>query len=398
MENDNFFTQPVMDTPPGTVMKFHGKEQIIWSVNSYLGLAGNEEIKSVARDTLDEWSVSGPMGSRMMSGNTIHHIELEKQLAEFAQKEASILFNYGYLGVIGSIASILGPDDTIVMDKLAHACIIDSALMSRAQLRVYRHNDMESLENTLKRANKNRKGGVLILTEGVYGMTGDLAKLDEICALKEKYNARIFVDDAHGVGVVGDKGRGAADFFGVQDKVDLYFGTFAKAFASIGGFTAGDTDVIQWIRYNARTQIFAKSLPMIYVKSLEKTLELVINGDDRRKKCFENSRKLADGLRDLGYFIAKVDSPIVPVFLPEGEEMATTMMAYLRERGVFISAVVYPVIPRGLALIRMIPTAAHTDEQINTTIEKFKEMRDELKLHLNMDPKVVHRIYSGHDE
>ena len=229
-------------------------------------------------------------------------------------------------------------------------------------------------------------------------MTGDLAKLDEICALKEKYNARIFVDDAHGVGVVGDKGRGAADFFGVQDKVDLYFGTFAKAFASIGGFTAGDTDVIQWIRYNARTQIFAKSLPMIYVKSLEKTLELVINGDDRRKKCFENSRKLADGLRDLGYFIAKVDSPIVPVFLPEGEEMATTMMAYLRERGVFISAVVYPVIPRGLALIRMIPTAAHTDEQINTTIEKFKEMRDELKLHLNMDPKVVHRIYSGHDE
>lgn len=395
MSGDNYLTQPIMDTPPGTRMKFHGKEQIMWSVNNYLGLAQDETIKQIAIDTAKEWGVSGPMGSRMMSGNTIEHIKLEKSLADFAQYEASILFNFGYLGVLATVATMTTPDDIIVMDKLAHACIIDSALASPAQLRLFRHNDMDSLENVLKRANRVRKGSVLILSEGVYGMTGDIAKLDEMCALKEKYDAQIFIDDAHGVGVMGDKGRGAADFKGVQDKIDLYFGTFAKSFASIGGFTASTKAAVEWIRYNARTQLFAKSLPMIYVKTLQHTLERVVNGNDLRAKLFENSRKLADGLRNLGYFIEPVESPIIPVFLPEGEEMSTRMMRYLREKGVFISAVVYPVIPRGLALIRMIPTAAHTDEDIAITLKHFEEMRDELKLHLNMEPKVVDRIYAG---
>ena len=393
---DHYFTRPILDPVPGDRMTFQDREVVMWSVNNYLGFAGNEAIKQAAREALEEFSVSSPMGSRMMSGNTRYHLELEKKLADYAQKESAFLFNYGYLGVLGTIASLVEQDDIIIMDKLAHASIVDGVLLSRSQFRVFKHNDMNSLEIVLKRVNRERKGGVLIVTEGTYGMTGDLAKLPEICELKEHYDARLFIDDAHGIGVIGDKGRGTADFLGVQEKIDIYFGTFAKSFAAIGGFSASSKDVVEWIQYNARTQVFAKSLPMVYVKALDKALELIIDGDENRRKMWEISNKLKTGLRELGYYIGPGESPICAVFAPIGEnqvnEVGMKMVSYLREKGIFVTGVIYPVIPLGLCMFRMIPTTAHTDEDIAFTVEAFKSMRDDIKLDLNMSPKDMANI------
>jgi glycine C-acetyltransferase len=395
-QGDHYFTRPILDPIPGDRMNFQDREVVMWSVNNYLGFAGNEEIKQAAREALEEFSVSSPMGSRMMSGNTRYHLELEKKLADYARKESAFLFNYGYLGVLGTIASLVEQEDIIIMDKLAHASIVDGVLLSRSQFRVFKHNDMNSLEIVLKRVNRERKGGVLIVTEGTYGMTGDLAKLPEICELKERYDARLFIDDAHGIGVIGDKGRGAADFLGVQEKIDIYFGTFAKSFAAIGGFSASSKDVVEWIQYNARTQVFAKSLPMVYVKALDKALELIINGEENRKKMWENSNKLKTGLRELGYYIGPGESPICAVFAPIGENEASDvgmkMVSYLREKGIFVTGVIYPVIPLGLCMFRMIPTTVHTDEDIALTVEAFKSMRDDIKLDLNMSSKDMANI------
>ena len=386
---DKFFTRPVLDPHPANRMLYDGSEKIMWSVNNYLGLAGNEEIQRVARKALDEYGISAPMGARMMSGNTEAHIALERELAAFSQKQASILFNYGYLGVIGTINSLAGPDDVIVLDKLAHACIVDGSQLAQAQLRVFRHNDMNSLEMVLKRVNRDRKGGVLIVSEGTYGMTGDLAKLPAMCGLKDRYEARLYIDDAHGIGVLGEHGRGTADHFGLQDSIDIYFGTFAKSFAAIGGFSAADEDVVEWIAYNARTQVFAKSLPMIYVDSMRKTLEMVIAGDDLRAKLWHNSNALKTGLRALGYTIGAGESPICSVFVPLGDrdvhDLGGGMVRYLRKNGVFVSAVIYPVIPLGLCMFRMIPTAAHTAFDISETLATFKQMRDDMTLHLKVD-------------
>lgn len=397
---DDYFTRPVLNPIAGRTMKYKDREVIMWSVNNYLGLAENEDIKNSAIEAVKEFSVSSPMGSRMMSGNTKYHIDFEKKLAEYAQKEKAFLFNYGYLGVIGTIASLVQKDDVIVMDKLAHASIVDGVLLSNQTFRVFRHNDMRSLEKLLIRLNKNRKGGIFIVIEGTYGMTGDLAKLDEITYLKEKYNARLFIDDAHGFGVMGKEGRGTADFFGVQDKIDIYFGTFAKSFASIGGFSASQKEVVDWIQYNARTQVFAKSLPMVYVKSLDTTLGYVINGDENRKKMWANSNKLKDGLRELGYYVGKAKSPICPVFVTSEEskmeETATKMLTYLRDHDVFVTVVTYPVIPKGYFMFRMIPTASHIDEDIQKTVEVFKNMREELKLDISIDPdrkRQIDKIY-----
>lgn len=394
---DRYFTLPVMESIPGTVMKFNGKDHIMWSINNYLGLAESDEVKQVAVETAKEWGASGPMGARMMSGNTVDHIQLEQQLAEFAHKEASILFNYGYLGVIGTIASLVTKDDIIIIDKLDHASIVDAAIatgVDRRNIRAFNHNDMDSLEKTLKKVNEVREKGVIVLTEGVYGMTGDVARLKEITELKDKYEARLFVDDAHGVGVMGETGGGTGEYCGVQDKIDIYFGTFAKAFASIGGFSSSSKEVVEWIRYNARTQVFAKSLPMIYVRSLKKTLELVKNGQDRRRRLFEVARKLSHGLRDLGFFVGKVESPIVPVFVPLGD-MRVTMdwIQYLRNKGIFVTGVMYPVIPKGFMMFRIIPTANHTDEQIDITIQAFRSLREDRNLKLEMDESAVSRIY-----
>lgn len=397
---DRYLTRPTLEPRAAARMDFQGTSMIMWSVNNYLGLADNEEIKKYAVQAVEEFGVSSPMGSRMMTGTTEYHLELERALADYAQKEAAFLFNYGYMGVIGTVASLAGPDDVVVMDKLAHACIVDAAFMAPAQVRVFRHNDMNSLEAVLKRTNRDRKGGVLILTEGVYGMTGDLANIPEICALKEQYDARLFIDDAHGWGVMGENGRGIGEYFGLQDKVDVYFGTFAKAFASIGGFSASTQAVVDWIGYNARTQVFAKSLPMVYVRSLRKTLDFVREGGDLRARMWQNSAALKTGLRDLGYYVGDGESPICAVFVPIGEDSVDSVglqtVKYLRDRGVFVTAVAYPVIPPGLLMFRMIPTAAHGEAEITETVAVFKSMRDELGITLDMtgdDLRKVNKVY-----
>ena len=400
---DKDLTRPTMDPIPGKTMMYNNEEYVMWSVNNYIGLAENQEIKAAAAEALGIYGTSAPMGSRMMSGNTKHHQDLEKRLAEYSQKEAAYLFNFGYLGVLGIVSSLCGAKDTIVVDKLAHACILDAAMMAKAagaKIRYFKHNNMEDLEQVLKSVNKDREGGVLILIEGVYGMTGDLADLPGICALKEKYEARLFIDDAHGIGVMGENGRGTGDFFGVQDKIDIYFGTFAKAFASIGGYCAADQDVIDWIAYNSRTQVFAKSLPMVYVKTLDKTLDFVIKGDDRRQSMWNNSKKLRDGLRELGYYIGTGESPICTVFTPTGSDdvngVGVRMVKYLRENNIFVTAVVYPVVPPGLCMFRMIPTTSHADAEISRTIEVFAKMKTDLQLPESVtedDIKKISKIY-----
>lgn len=393
---DMTYTRPLLSPKSGRIMEYNGRSHIMWSVNNYLGLANHPEIIEAAHAALDEYGTANPMGSRMMTGNTRHHLAFEDELARVARKEGAFLFNYGYLGVIGTIQALAGKDDVIVMDKLAHACIVDGAFLAPAQLRVFRHNSPESLKMVLERVNRDRKGGVLVVTEGVYGMTGDLAKLREITDLCEQYDARLFVDDAHGWGVMGESGRGTADYLGVQDKVDMYFGTFAKSFGAIGGFTASTKAVTEYIAYNARTQVFAKSLPMIYVKSLEKTLQLVEHGDAYREQMWTNSRNLKHQLKGLGYFVGPGDSPICTVFAPisdqSPEAVGMQTVEFLRQKGIFVTAVVYPVVPLGLCMFRMIPTAAHTEEDIDTTVRAFASMRDELGLDLTFREKELDNL------
>ncbi len=384
VRKDKYYSRPLLSPKPGTVMEFNGKPVIMWSINNYLGLANDEELKKVALDTVKEFSTAAPMGSRMLTGNTTEHEELEDKLAKFENKEASILFNYGYMGVLGTLSALVHRSDTIIIDKLAHACMIDGTFLAGGKYRFFKHNDMEDLEKQLKIANRERRGGILVVTEGVFGMRGDLAKLPEICELKEKYDARLFVDDAHGCGVMGPNGKGTSEHFDVMDRVDLYFSTFAKAFAAIGGFTAGKEEVIRYIRYNARTQIFAKSLPMVYVRVVSATLDKIQNSPELRKRLWDVATKLQKGLKELGFKLGDTQSPITPVYVPGEPEIAMEIIAYLREKkGIFVSGVMYPVVPKGIILLRMIPTAAHTDEQIETTINAFKALRDDYKLDLD---------------
>ncbi|MFO8063351.1 MAG: pyridoxal phosphate-dependent aminotransferase family protein [Spirochaetia bacterium] len=381
-------------------MEFEGEEKIMWSVNNYLGLADHPDVTHAAQQAIAEFGISAPMGSRMMTGNTEYHRALEKRLADFSQKESAFLFNYGYLGVMGTIASLVGPDDTVVMDKLAHSCIVDGAFLAAGTLRVFKHNNMESLESVLKKVNRERKGGVLIVTEGVYGMTGDIAKLRQIVELKDRYDARLFIDDAHGWGVMGEQGRGSADYAGVQDGVDIYFGTFAKSFAAIGGFSASTKSAIDWISYNARTQVFAKSLPMVYVQALDTTLDLVASADDKRQRMWDNSNMLKQKISELGYFVGPGESPICAVFAPLHDQDVVTvgkqLIRYFRERGVFVTAVTYPVVPMGLVMFRMIPTADHSEQEIDQTVAVFRQLRDESDFDIRLgddDVKSIRKVY-----
>lgn len=394
--DDRTLVLPVVDSVPGTKMSYNGVDVIMWSINNYLGLANNEKVKQVALDTVQTWSTSGPMGSRFMSGNTSNVIALENELADHVEKESSMLSNYGYLGVQGTIDSLVTSEDIIISDRLSHASIVDGARISKADVKLYQHNNMNHLEDALKSAAKTRdrkKSGILIVTEGVWGMTGDVSRLDQMCDLKEKYGARLFVDDAHGYGVMGRKGRGTGDFFDVQDRIDLYFSTFAKSFASIGGFTAGNKEVTEWIRFNARTQLFARGLPMVIIETLRETLRLVINGDDRRKKVFENSAKLKKGLRSLGYYVHDVESPITPLIMCIDPVAVGEMVPFLRNRGVFTTPVAFPVVPEGMVLWRLIPTADHTDEDINKTLEVYDDMKRSLNVNQDIDMKLISQIY-----
>jgi glycine C-acetyltransferase len=382
---DRYFSQPILDSAPGPHMVFQGRPVIMWSVNSYLGLTGNERIRERARQALERYGTYSPMGSRMLTGNTHAHIELEERLAAWCGKDAAVLFNYGYLGVIGTISSLIGPLDEVIIDKLSHASMIDGTVLAMAgrRFRPFKHNDLESLERQLAASAGRERGGTLVVVEGVYGMRGDLADLPQITALARQYDARIFIDDAHGFGVMGAHGRGTAEHFGVQDEIDLYFGTFAKAFAAIGGVTAGDPEVIEYIRFNARTNVFAKALPMVYVDVLDATLDEILAHPEYRERMWHNARTLQRGLVELGYSIGDTRSPITPVYIPSGQETARAIMVMLREDyGVFLSGVTYPVVPRGINLFRMIPTALHSDEDIATTLTAFAEIRERLGLDL----------------
>jgi glycine C-acetyltransferase len=365
-------------------MTYQGKKVIQWSINNYLGLAENEELRNIAVEAVRTYGPGAPMGARMMTGNTQKHLDLEEKFARFMGKEDAILFNYGYLGVLGTIQALCEKTDTILIDKLAHASMVDAMFMSQAQFRVWKHNDLDSLEMHLKRINKNRKGGVLVVTEGVFGMTGDIAPLAEICRLKDQYEARLFVDDAHGFGIMGPNGRGLGEFYGCQDQIDVYLGTFAKAFAAIGGIAGSTREVCEWVRFNARTQVFAKSLPMIYVEVLNRALDIIADGNARRARMWEVNTMLKNGLRELGYMVGEVRSPVTPVFVHFKDlKIAMAIIQKMREEGIFITGVMYPVVPRDIVLFRMIPTASHTDEDVARTVAAYKKVRDELQLDLD---------------
>jgi glycine C-acetyltransferase len=376
-------------------MKFRGKDVIMWAVNNYLGIAGRPDVQAAAEDAVRRYGPSAPMGSRMLTGNTDEHIALEKKFAAFCGKGGSVVFNYGYLGVLGTVSALVGPDDIVIIDSLSHASMIDATILASAGRRFhpFKHNDMNDLESHLKAADKTRKGGILIITEGVFGMKGNLARLADVVRLKEQFGARLFVDDAHGFGVMGKTGRGTGEHLGVQAGIDLYFGTFAKAFAAIGGVTAGDDDVVEWVRFNARSNVFAKALPMVYVKSVEKALWIVEHEPQLRDRMWEVTHRLQNGLTELGYDIGNTESPITPVYVISGDEkIGMAMITFLREEfGVFVSAVTFPVVPRGVMLFRMIPTAAHSNEDVDRTVSAFREMRDRMKLDLKTQPSLLNR-------
>jgi len=378
-----YFAFPKLEGEIGSRMKFRGKEKIVWSLNNYLGLANHPEVRKADAEGAAQFGLATPMGARMMSGNTNNHEKLEVELSAFVAKEDSILLNYGYQGMSSIIDVVCGRHDIIVYDAESHACIIDGVRLHPGHRYVYKHNDIEDLEKQLQRStaliSKQQSGGILVITEGVFGMAGDQGKLKEIVSLKQKYEFRLLVDDAHGFGTLGKTGAGAGEEQGIQDGIDLYFSTFAKSMASIGAFLSGPKNIIDYIRYNIRSQIFAKSLPMPLVVGNLKRLELLRGRPELREKLWTNVRALQKGLKEKGFDIGKTDSPVTPVYMTGGVEEATAMVMDLREHyHIFCSIVVYPVIPRGHIIYRLIPTAAHSLEDIELTLNAFEATKKKL--------------------
>jgi len=378
-----YFAFPKLEGEIGSKMKFRGQEMIVWSLNNYLGLANHPEVRKADADGAAQYGLALPMGARMMSGNSDLHEQLEKELAAFVHKEDSILMNYGYQGIMSAIDSICGRHDVVVYDAECHACIIDGLRMIPGHRFVFKHNDVEDCEKQLHRAqalvDKQQLGGVLVITEGVFGMAGDQGCIKEIAALKKKVPFRLLVDDAHGFGTLGETGAGAGEAQGCQDEIDLYFSTFAKSMASIGAFMAGPKNIIDYIRYNIRSQIFAKSLPMPYVVGNLKRLELLRSKPELKANLWKNALALQNGLKERGFDIGKTDSVVTPVYMKGGVEEATAMVMDIRENyKIFCSIVVYPVIPKGHIIYRLIPTAVHTQEEIDYTLKAFSETKAKL--------------------
>ena len=378
-----YFAFPKLEGEIGSKMKFRGQEMIVWSLNNYLGLANHPEVRKADADGAAQYGLALPMGARMMSGNSDLHEQLEKELAAFVHKEDSILMNYGYQGIMSAIDAICGRHDVVVYDAECHACIIDGLRMIPGHRFVFKHNDVEDCEKQLHRAqalvDKQQLGGVLVITEGVFGMAGDQGSIKEIAALKKKVPFRLLVDDAHGFGTLGETGAGAGEAQGCQDEIDLYFSTFAKSMASIGAFMAGPKNIIDYIRYNIRSQIFAKSLPMPYVVGNLKRLELLRSKPELKANLWKNALALQNGLKERGFDIGKTDSVVTPVYMKGGVEEATAMVMDIRENyKIFCSIVVYPVIPKGHIIYRLIPTAVHTQEEIDYTLKAFSETKAKL--------------------
>ncbi|MFM1877094.1 MAG: hypothetical protein RL266_2831 [Bacteroidota bacterium] len=381
-EAHGYFTFPKLEGEISNRMMFNGKERLVWSLNNYLGLANHPEVRKADADASAKWGMAYPMGARMMSGQTRYHEQLEQELAAFEMKEAAYLLNFGYQGMVSAIDALVNRHDVIVYDSDSHACILDGVRLHMGKRFVYPHNNIENLEKQLQRATKlanEQGGGILVITEGVFGMSGAQGKLKEIVALKKKYSFRLFVDDAHGFGTQGRTGAGTGEEQGCQDGIDIYFGTFAKSMASIGGFVAGEADVIDFLRYNMRSQIFAKSLPMPIVIGALKRLELLRTKPELKERLWTIVHALQNGLKNAGFDIGDTQSCVTPVYLNGTIPEATALIVDLRENyDIFCSMVVYPVVPKGIILLRLIPTAVHTMDDVNYTIEVFTKIRQNL--------------------
>ncbi|MDC1012669.1 aminotransferase class I/II-fold pyridoxal phosphate-dependent enzyme [Flavobacteriaceae bacterium] len=380
---EGYFVFPKLEGPISNRMKFKGKEVITWSVNDYLGLANLPEIRKVDAEAAAEFGSAYPMGARMMSGHTDLHEQLENELAEFVDKESAYLLNFGYQGILSTVDTLVGKDDVIVYDVDAHACIVDGVRLHIGKRFTYKHNDVESLEKNLQRATKVAEqtgGGILVISEGVFGMRGEQGKLREIAALKSKYKFRFLVDDAHGFGTLGENGKGAGNEQGIQDQIDVYFATFAKSMASTGAFVAADKEIIDYLKYNMRSQMFAKSLQMQLVKGALKRLDLLRTRPEFKAKLWENVNALQNGLKENGFDIGTTQSCVTPVYLKGSIPEAMALVQDLRENyGIFCSIVVYPVIPKGLILLRLIPTATHSLEDVEITLKAFAGIREKLE-------------------
>jgi len=382
-ESHGYFTFPKLEGDISPHMIFRGKEKLNWSLNNYLGLANHPEVRQADADAGREFGFAMPMGARMMSGNSNLHEQLEKELAEFVEKEDCILANFGYQAVVSAIDCLVDRHDVIVYDAESHACILDGVRLHMGKRYVFKHNDIEDCEKQLERATKLAEetgGAILLITEGVFGMRGDQGLLKEIVALKKKFNFRLFVDDAHGVGTLGKSGAGTGEEQGVQDQIDVYFGTFAKSFAMIGGFIASDAQVVEYLRYNMRSQIFAKAMPLPLVAGALKRLELIRTKPEFKHQLWEITHALQRGLKNAGFEIGPTNSCVTPVYLNGSIPESTNLIYDLRENyNIFCSMVVYPVVPRGMIILRLIPTAVHTMEDVNYTIDCFTKIVDKLK-------------------
>lgn len=378
-----YFAFPKLEGELGPRMRFRGKEMLNWSLNNYLGLGNHPEVRKADAEAAAQYGMAYPMGARMMSGQTVKHEELERELAAFVGKPDAFLLNYGYQGMVSVIDAICGRNDVVVYDAESHACILDGVRLHMGKRFVFQHNNIDSLRKQLEHATKlaeKQKGGILVITEGVFGMAGDLGKLDEIAKLKDEFEFRLLVDDAHGFGMMGKTGAGTPEHFGVQDKVDLHFATFAKAMAGIGGFIACETDICYYLRYNMRSQTYAKSLPMPMVIGALKRLELIKTKPELKQKLWTIVEALQKGLREAGFDLGRTNSAVTPVYMKGGEAEATNLVYDLRENhGVFCSIVIYPVIPKGDILLRLIPTAMHTLEDVEYTVNAFKAVRKKLE-------------------
>jgi glycine C-acetyltransferase len=378
-----YFAFPKLEGEIGNRMLFQGKEKIVWSLNNYLGLANHPEVRKADAEAAAAYGMAYPMGARMMSGNSNNHEKLERELAEFMGVEDTMLFNFGYQGMSSTIDSLCGRHDVVVYDAESHACIIDGLRMIPSHRYVYKHNDVADCEKQLQRATemiKKTGGGILVITEGVFGMSGNQGRVKEIADLKKKYEFRLFVDDAHGFGTMGKTGAGIGEEQGCMEEIDIYFSTFAKSMASIGGFLAANKQILKFLRYNMRSQVFAKSLPMPVVLGNLKRLELLRNNPELKAKLWHNVNRLQNGLREKGFDIGTTNTPVTPVIMKGGLFDATQMIFDMRENyNIFCSVVVYPVIPKGLIILRIIPTAAHTDEDIDITLAAFSELRQKLE-------------------
>ncbi|MEI6489684.1 MAG: aminotransferase class I/II-fold pyridoxal phosphate-dependent enzyme [Bacteroidota bacterium] len=392
-ESHGYFTFPKLEGDVAPRMGFRGKQRLNWSLNNYLGLANHPEVRKTDAEAAAAYGFALPMGARMMSGNSNFHEQLESELSDFVKKEDTILCNFGYQAMVSAIDCLVDRHDVIVYDAEAHACILDGVRLHMGKRYVYKHNDIEDCEKQLIRATKlaeAQNGSILVITEGVFGMSGRQGRLKEIVELKKKYKFRLFVDDAHGIGTMGATGGGTGQEQGCQDGIDIYFATFAKSFALIGGFISSEEHIVEYLRYNMRSQIFAKALPIALVIGALKRLELMRKHPEYRDQLWVITHALQDGLRKAGFEIGKTNSPVTPVFMNGSIPEATNLILDLRENfNIFCSMVVYPVVPKGIIILRIIPTAVHTMEDVNYTIDAFSKIVGKLKSGQYMSEKIA---------